>query len=83
MAIHLIDFKENNGGRKKSPMMFLQALFISAVKIVVHSSHISPQEGIGVGGGRQHKPNRQAVRNYTAYFLVHLALVYKKWSLGK
>lgn len=52
IAIHLIDFKENNGGRTKSPMMFLQALFISAVKVVVHSSHISPEEGIGVGGGR-------------------------------
>lgn len=77
MAIHLIDFKENNGGRTKSPAMFLQALFISAVKVVVHSPHISP-EGSGVGGERKHNPNRLAVHNYTVYFPVHLALVYKK-----
>lgn len=62
MAIHLIDFKENNGGRTKSPVMFLQALFISAVKVVVHSPHISP-EGSGVGGERKHNPNRLAVHN--------------------
>lgn len=51
MATHLIDFKENNGGRTKSPTMFSQALFISAVKMVIHSSHSSPEEGIGVGRG--------------------------------